>query len=87
MFENCNTLLDLNRTRMDLVRANPSALEGINREYQLRREELLNSTPKYVRLQAKRPNVVDKQLIMGITYLGPCDKELTLKYTKKGFIC
>lgn len=87
MFENCNSLLELNQARVKAVKDNPELLESINREYQAKRTELVQLGPKFKQLKAHRPVVEDKQLIMAIPYLGPCDKELTIKYTKKGFLC
>lgn len=87
MFENCSTLLDLNKARIEAVREDRSKLEIINREYQDRRKQLVAATPKYVQLKPMRPQVENRQPIMGIPYAGASEKELTLTYTKRGFTC
>lgn len=87
MFENCNTLLDLNKARLEAIKKNPDNLMTINSEYQKRRKDVLTSQPTYKSLKPMRPNVVQHPRIMGIPYGGPSDEELTIKYTQKGFVC
>ena len=87
MFDNCTTLLDLNKARLDAIRDDRDNLAEINKEYQRVRKLIVEAQPKYMKLKARRPNVTQNPLVVGIPYAGPCDEELTLKYTKKGFVC
>lgn len=87
MFEECTTLLDLNKSRIDLVRSNPDKLMEINSQYQARRKQIVSAQPAYTRLKPMRPNIEDNPLIMAIPYAGAGTESLTLRYTQKGFTC
>lgn len=86
MFENCNSLLELNLRRLELIRSMRYDLKEINASYMQARNNLSIVKKSYKKVTCHRPTLEEVVPYMGIPYVGEPPKELTVVITKEGFL-
>lgn len=85
MFENCNTLVELNIARSKLTVSDESIVE-VNNAYNKRRREILAKPKNYKQISLIPLQVSEPQMFVGIPYAGESPKAGYISLTEKGFL-
>lgn len=87
MFENCNTLLELNAARTKECSVDGADIIAINNAYNAQRQEILkNNKLSYKKIEF-RPIVAEKGIpYVALPLAGVSDKLGVLQLTEKGFL-
>lgn len=86
MFSNCNNLQELNRKRMEAIKAGEDS-RLINSMYNARRKEIMVCDRPYNSIVIHRAKTEDIQPVMYLPYVGQASKKNTIEITNQGIKC
>lgn len=85
MFDDCNTLAELNAARIQYVSKGVNLLD-VNNAYNIRRQEILNSRSRYIKLTPITATPREVTLYCGVPVAGRSKEKGVIKFTKEGFL-
>lgn len=84
MFEDCNTLAELNAARTLAAQNNP--IVEVNNAYNARRIEILNARVTYRKVTPVFVTVADPVTYCGVPVAGRCAEANVIRLTQRGFL-
>lgn len=85
MFENCNTLAELNAARISMTNSGAELID-VNNAYNKRRQEILSERANFVKLTPIVVKAREVTRYCGIPLAGRTTEKGTIQFSAKGFL-
>lgn len=86
MFEECKNLQDLNKSRMEAVKAGEDS-RIVNAAYNAKRKEIMTANKPYKVISVHRAPTTNIQPVIYLPYLGQSDSPATIEIVPTGIKC